>query len=64
MINEHKLLEVIKLNNFTIDLLAEELGLTSKIFLIKLRRNTLGSCEINILIELLNIKNPQEIFFL
>lgn len=54
--------EIIR-NGYTQKEIAQKLGITPKTFSMRLKRKVLGSDEIELLMELLNIANPVPIFF-
>jgi hypothetical protein len=43
--------------------MANKLGITPKTFYLKMQKGVFGSDEIQIMIDVLNIKEPMDIFF-
>lgn len=52
-----------KRNGLTQEQVAKEIGMSPKTLSIKLKKRVFGTDEAEKLIKLLNIKNPNEIFF-
>ena len=50
-------------NGYTQTSLAKEIGITPRTFATRLRTQDFGSKEIEIMIKLLNLKEPMKIFF-
>jgi len=63
LIRTNELKGIIVKNGFTQKQVAERIGITPKTFYEKMKRGVFGSDEIEIMIEMLNIGNPSEIFF-
>ena len=63
MINENLLKASYVAKGLTQEEVAEKLGITTNTFRFKVKNNTLDVRQMDILIELLDIKNPIEIFF-
>ena len=63
MIKTNELKGIIVKNGYTQKQVAERIGITPKTFYEKMKRGVFGSDEIEIMIEMLNISNPSEIFF-
>lgn len=61
MINELK--KIIKEKGYTQKEFAQLLGSSSKALEKRMKRGKLGSEEMNLMIKILDIKNPAEIFF-
>lgn len=61
MINQLK--KMIQEKGYTQSEFAELLGSSSKALEKRIRRGKLGSQEMNLMIKILDIKNPAEIFF-
>ena len=63
MIDTTTLKGIIVSNDLTQQDVAKHLGITPKTFYSKMKKGIFGSDEIEKMIELLNINNPCEIFF-
>lgn len=63
MIDTNALRGLIVSRGMTQQDVARELGITPKTFYLKMKRGIFGSNEMETMIKLLSIKNPQEIFF-
>ena len=63
MINENLLKASYVAKGLTQEEVAEKLGITTNTFRYKIKNNTLDVRQMDVLIELLDIKNPIEIFF-
>jgi DNA-binding XRE family transcriptional regulator len=63
LIKTNELKGIIVKNGYTQKQVAERIGITPKTFYEKMKRGVFGSDEIEIMIEMLNISNPSEIFF-
>lgn len=63
MIKTNELKGIIVKNGYTQKQVAERIGITPKTFYEKMKRGVFGSDEIEIMIDILNINNPCEIFF-
>ena len=63
MINENLLKASYVAKGFTQGEVAEKLGISTNTFRFKVKNNTLDVRQMDILIKLLEIKNPVEIFF-
>ena len=63
MINENLLKASYVAKGLTQEEVAEKLGITTNTFRFKIKNNTLDVRQMDVLIELLDIKNPIEIFF-
>lgn len=63
MIKTDKLRGIISEQGYSQAKVAERIGITPKTFYEKMAKGVFGSDEIEIMIELLHIKNPAEIFF-
>lgn len=63
MIKINELKGVIASKGLSQRAVALELGITPKTFYIKMKKGVFGSDEIEKMIEILEIKNPTEIFF-
>ena len=63
MIKTDKLRGIISERGYSQAKVAERIGITPKTFYEKMAKGVFGSDEIEIMIELLHIKNPAEIFF-
>lgn len=63
MIKTDELRGIIAKNNLSQAKVAEVLGITPKTFYEKMNRGVFGSDEIEVMIHLLKIENPIEIFF-
>jgi DNA-binding XRE family transcriptional regulator len=63
MINTNKLKAKIVENGMTQEKVAKQLGITPKTFYTKMKKGVFGSDEIDQMIELLKIDNPNEYFF-
>ena len=63
MIKTNELKAIIIKNGYTQKQVAERIGITPKTFYEKMKKGVFGSDEIQIMIEMLNIENPNEIFF-
>ncbi len=63
MLNVKDLKAEIVRNGYTQATLAEALGMTSRTFSRRLSEKNFGSKEIEIMIELLHLKDPMSIFF-
>lgn len=63
MIKVNELKGIIAKNGYTQKQVAEGIGITPKTFYEKMKKGVFGSDEIQIMIEMLNIENPSEIFF-
>ncbi len=63
MVDIDKLKNLIEIKGYTQKKLARYLGISEHSFYRKMKRGVFDSDEIGIMIVLLNIKNPAEIFF-
>ena len=63
MIKTNELKGIIVKNGYTQKQVAERIGITPKTFYEKMKRGVFNSDEIEIMIDMLNISNPSEIFF-
>ena len=63
MIDTNALRGLIVSKGMTQQSVAHELGITPKTFYSKMKKGVFGSNEMEAMIKLLSIKNPQEIFF-
>jgi len=63
LIKVNELKGIIAKNGYTQKQVAEGIGITPKTFYEKMKKGEFGSDEIQIMIEMLNIENPSEIFF-
>lgn len=63
MIDTNALKGVIVTKGYSQRKLAKELGITEKTFYSKMNKGVFDSDEIENMIDILNIKNPVEIFF-
>ena len=63
MIKTNELKGIIVKNGFTQKQVAKKIGITPKTFYEKMKKGVFGSDEIQIMIDMLNIDNPAEIFF-
>ena len=63
MINENLLKASYVAKGLTQEEVAEKLGITTNTFRYKIKNNTLDVRQMDVLIDLLDIKNPIEIFF-
>ncbi len=63
MIDTKKLKEIIALNGLTQKKVAVRIGMSEKTFYQKMKKGIFGSNEIQKMINLLQIKEPEEIFF-
>jgi len=63
LIKTNELKAIIIKNGYTQKQVAERIGITPKTFYEKMKKGVFGSDEIQIMIEMLNIENPNEIFF-
>lgn len=63
MINTNKLKAKIVENGMTQEKVAKQLGIAPKTFYTKMKKGVFGSDEIDQMIELLKINNPNEYFF-
>lgn len=63
LIKTDKLRGIIAENKKTQTDIAKAIGITPKTFYLRMQRGVFGSDEIQIMIDVLNIKNPMEIFF-
>lgn len=63
MINVNALKGVIVSKGFSQRKMAQHLGITEKTFYAKMNKGVFDSDEIQIMIDMLEIKNPVEIFF-
>jgi len=63
LIKTNELKGIIVKNGYTQKQVAERIGITPKTFYEKMKRGVFGSDEIEIMIDMLNISNPSEIFF-
>lgn len=63
MIKTDKLRGIIAENKKTQTDVAKAIGITPKTFYLRMRKGVFGSDEIQIMIDILNIENPMEIFF-
>ena len=63
MIRTDKLLGILAENGYSQAKMAEAIGITPKTFYTKMSRGVFGSDEIEVMIRLLKIEHPCEIFF-
>lgn len=63
MIKTDELRGIIAKNNLSQAKVAEEIGITPKTFYEKMNKGVFGSDEIEVMIHLLKIENPVDIFF-
>ena len=63
MIKTDELRGIIAKNNLSQAKVAEEIGITPKTFYEKMNKGAFGSDEIEVMIHLLKIENPVDIFF-
>lgn len=63
LIRTNELKGIIAKNGLTQKQVAEKIGITPKTFYGKMKKGVFGSDEIQKMIDILNIKNPCEIFF-
>mgnify|MGYP003296258206 CR=1 FL=1 len=63
MIDTNALRGVIAANGLSQQDVAREIGISSKTFYSKMKRGVFGSNEMEAMIDLLSIENPQAIFF-
>lgn len=63
MIRTNALKAEIVRNGYTQEDIAKLIGVTPKTFYSKMKRGIFGSDEIQIMIDVLSIKNPVDIFF-
>ena len=63
MIKTNELKGIIVKNGLTQKQVAKKIGITPKTFYEKMKKGVFGSDEIQIMIDMLNIDNPAEIFF-
>lgn len=63
MIKTDELRGIIAKNGFSQSDIAREIGITPKTFYEKMKNGVFGSDEIQIMIDVLKIENPIEIFF-
>lgn len=64
MINKNILKAEIIKNGYTQEEVAKKIGITPKTFYLKMKKGVFGSDEIQVMIDILNIDNPIEIFLL
>ena len=63
MLNTSELKAEMARNGYTQEKLAQELGITPRTFSNRLKTGDFGCKEIEIMIDLLNLKDPMSIFF-
>lgn len=63
MVDTNALRGVIAANGMSQQAVAKELGIAPKTFYSKMKKGVFGSNEMEAMISLLSIENPQEIFF-
>jgi len=63
MIKVNELKGQITSKGLTQNVLAEKLGMTPKTFYSKMKKGVFDSDEIELMIEILDIKNPLDLFF-
>lgn len=63
MVNSSKLKGIIAERGYSQAKVAEKLGITPKTFYDKMKRQVFDSDEMEIMIDLLEIQNPVDIFF-
>ena len=63
MIDTDALRGLIVSKGLTQQKVAHELGIAPKTFYLKMKKGVFGSNEMEAMIKILSIKNPQEIFF-
>ena len=63
MVDTNALRGLIVSKGLTQQKVAHELGISPKTFYLKMKKGIFGSNEMEAMIEILSIKNPQEIFF-
>ena len=63
MIKTDELRGIIAKNNLSQAKVAEEIGITPKTFYEKMNKGVFGSDEIEVMIHLLKIENPVDIFY-
>lgn len=62
--NRNKLVAIIVENGMTQKDLAKRLGMSSKTFYSKMKKGVFGTDEVVKMVDILNIKNPIDIFLL
>ena len=63
MILVNDLIGLMAKHGFTNKAMAQSLGMSPKTFGLKLKKGVFGSDEIEVMIKLLDIENPADIFF-
>ena len=63
MINTNRLRGIIVENGYSQQDVAKAIGITPKTFYEKMKNGVFGSDEIQVMIDMLNIKDPISIFF-
>lgn len=63
MIDTNKLIGIIYSKGLSQRKIAQKLGMTDKTFYCKMKKGVFDSCEIENMIEILDIKDPMNIFF-
>lgn len=63
MIRVNKIYGLLAENGMTQKEMAQKIGITQKTFREKMNKNVFKSNEIEVMISVLNIENPSEIFF-
>ena len=63
MIATHKIRGLMAENGVTQEILSEKIGISSKTFGLKMKKGVFNSDEMQVMVDVLNIKNPAEIFF-
>lgn len=63
MIRTEKIEGLLAEHHLTKSDMANKLGITPKTFYLKMQKGVFGSDEIQVMIDVLNIKEPMDIFF-
>ena len=63
MLNRNELKAAIARKGYTQTRLAEAIGVTPRTFFSKMKKGNFGLVEMDAMIDVLDIKNPKEIFF-
>jgi transcriptional regulator with XRE-family HTH domain len=63
MFNKNALKAEIVRNGLNQKIVAEKLGMSEKTFISRMKSGVFGTDEVQVLIKLLNLKNPMDIFF-
>ena len=64
MIDTREIKGLMAKTGITGTMMAEKIGVTPKTFYSKMKKGIFGSDEIEVMIEVLNIKDPMSIFFI